>query len=196
MADYRRKLYQSRHQFILSKYKNHRDAEGGIFTSDKRRKLLGIKAKSSKQLHEDTADFWYDVRTTVKNGLADLQLIAEVAHPEQLKEMFNLIPFAEWEKDNSKTSIPLLLKAILSSQPWYELKRKKGELHPVYNKEDDTWLAELAYEIVRTCLQFFKDHNLITSKAHQRLAEEVDDMLNSEVARAGLVTRNIRNVRF
>ena len=110
--------------------------------------------------------------------------------------MFQLIPFAEWEKDNARTSIPILLKTILGSQQWRTVRYKKGVPQPIYNNEDDSWLADLAYETVHQCFEFFKDHQLITSNAHMRLVEEVDDLLNSEVGRSRWVSRNFRNVRF
>lgn len=191
MANYRRQLSKSRHEFILNKYKNHRDVEGGIFTSDKRRKLLGVKAESSKQFREDTADFWYDVRTTVKNGLTDLQLIAEVAHPEQLKEMFQLVPFAEWEKDNSKTSLANILDAIFQDHDRLVLEKTKDG-HKVLTRtreENDLWKVELAYETVEKCLKFYKESGLITSRVHERLADEVIDMMGSEYSHA--LSRNL-----
>jgi len=196
MAKYRRRMDKIKQKHIIDKYKKHCDVEGGIFRSDKRRKLVGLKKKNPKQIEEGTADFWYDVRNSVRHALTDFQLVAEVSSHEQLKEMFDLIPYGKWKKDISKTSIPILLKAILSSQPTYSIRFKKGQPYPIENKEDDVWLAHLAYETVRICFDFFKEHNLITSMAHERLIEETDDMLNSEIGRAWFVPRERRNIKF
>lgn len=186
MANYRRELPRSKLEFLLDKYKGHRDAEGGIFTSDKRRKLLGVKAESSKQIHQDTTDFWYDVRTTVKSGLTDLQLIAEVAHPEQLKEMFKMIPFGEWEKDRSETSLVNILDVIFEDHNRPVLKKTEDGKKYLSrsNDVDDLWKAELVYEIVERCLKFYQESGLITSKVHERLVDEAIDMLGSEYSQA------------
>jgi len=73
MANYRRELTKKQLNKIHSRYKDLVNSDGGIFTKDKRRKLLGLKQKSGKYF-EESADFWYDVRTTVLNGLKDFEL--------------------------------------------------------------------------------------------------------------------------
>ena len=88
MADYRRKLVEEHRRIIHDQFKDHLGAYGGIFTEDKRRKLLGVKAKPTKQDDKkESPDFWYDVRTNVKNGFKDLRLFCYVAHPEQVKDI-------------------------------------------------------------------------------------------------------------
>jgi len=196
MAQYRRKLDKAKQKYVHDKYRKHKDSVTGIFTSDKRRKLLGLKPKGREISSENLANFWYDVRNSVKYGLADLQLVSEVAHQEQLKEMFSIIPYGEWDKDISKTDLSKLVKTILGSQMWRTVRYKKGVPQPIYNNDDDSWLAYLAYEIVHECFEFFKDHQLVTSKAHMRLVDEVDDLLNGEVGRADWLARDLRNVRF
>ena len=196
MAQYRRKLTTSKNKYILDKYKHHKNDDVGIFTSDKRRKLLGLKPKDRKIKHDNIPNFWSDVRNSVKIGLTDLQLIADVADHNQLRQMFKLIPFSEWDKDISKTDLPKLCRTILSSQPRSRVVKRKGMLVPAENEEDDVWLAHLAYEIVIECFRFFKDHNLVTSMAHERLIDETEDMLNSEIGRAWFVTRGRRKIKF
>src|SRR2546428_7058747 len=88
MVEYRRENTKYEWSELLDKYKNLINAEGGVFRPDKRRKLLGLKPKADDPPHKDTANFWYDVRKTVKSGLKDLELICDIAHPDQLKEMF------------------------------------------------------------------------------------------------------------
>jgi len=196
MAQYRRKLNKGMQHFINDWYKKHKDTEGGIFTPDKRRKLLGIRPKGRKVSPENIPNFWYDVRNSVQSGLSDLHLVSEVAHQNQLKEMFSLIPYSVWFEGRSKTDIAKLLSTIFSSQPRSRVMKVKGQLRPIENNEDDIWLAHLAYEIVLECFKFFKEHNLVTSMAHERLIEETDDMLNSEIGRAWFVPRGRRNIKF
>src|SRR5437870_10165023 len=102
VATYRRELPQYRRKNIIDKYKNLRDAKGGLFTPTMRRRLLGVKLLSSKEYKEDTADFWYDVRKTVKSGLKDIELICDMAHPDQLKEMFTETLFNEEKAEIAK----------------------------------------------------------------------------------------------
>jgi len=196
MAKYRRQLDKTRHKHIINKYKKHCNVEGGIFLPDKRRKLVGLKKKNPKQIEEGTADFWYDVRKSARNGLTDLQLVSEVTNPKQLQEIFSIVPYQEWSKDTSKTDLAKLIKTILSSQPHSKVVKRKRGLTPIANSDDDVWLAHLAYEIVTECFSFFKDHNLVTSMAHERLIEETEDMLNSEIGRAWFVTRERRKIKF
>ncbi len=196
MAKYRRQMDKIKQKYIIDKYKKHCDVEGGIFRSNKRRKLIGLKKKNPKQIEEDTADFWYDVRKSAKHSLTDLQLVSEVANPEQLREIFSIIPYVEWNKDTSKTDLAFLIRQVLGSQPWRTVRYKKGVPQPVYNTEDDSWLARLAFMIVHECFEFFKNHQLVSSKAHMRLVDEVDDLLNSETGRADWLARNQRNVRW
>ena len=209
MADYRRQLSKYEQKELLDKYKKHRDAEGGIFTSDKRRKLLGIKGESKKQIHEDSADFWYDVRKTVKNGLKDMELICDVAHPDQLKEMFIETLFKEEKDELAKIinieekirffkRIPSLEKALNALFKDYIVNHYVIDKHTgqKYTQSDiigdDSWKAYLGYHTVITCMKFFKGHNFISTKAHERLVEEVEDMLNVEVARGTKLKINER----
>jgi|SRR6185312_9006759 len=209
MADYRRELSRYDQKNILGKYKKHQDADGGIFVSDKRRKLLGIKAKSKKHIHQDTSEFWYDVRKTVKSGLKDLELICDVAHPDQLKEMFTETLFKEEKDELAKLqtaddqvkflkTIPSLEKFLTALFKDYVVNRYAidKQTSRKYTKSNvigsDVWKAYLAYEIVVICLKFFTEHNFISTKAHERLVDEVENMLNVEVARGTKLERNER----
>lgn len=186
MAKYRRFLTKTEQKDVIDKYKNHCDAAGGIFSSDKRRKLIGLKKKNPKLVDEGTADFWYDVRNAVRHALTDLQLISEVAHSEQLKEMFQLVSSADLLKDKSKTSVANLLDSIFMEHNRLVAVRQKDQtmfLERTTDK-DDSWKADLAAETVGKCLKFYMDSGLITSKAHKRLVEEVTDMLGSEYSHA------------
>lgn len=204
MADYRREIPKVQAKNLVDKYKNHRDADGGIFTPNKRRKLLGVKPESSRNYKEDTADFWYDVRNTVKSGLKDLELICEVAHPKQIREIFEEKLSKEENEELGKISKPE--DSFLFQQRLPSLERfltalftdyKRYKQVPFVNvnnvvtsysvaesiEKDYLWRAVLAKDIIQIGLNFFKEHNLVTSKAHRRLVEEIEDMLTVELAR-------------
>jgi hypothetical protein len=177
MANYRRKLVENHRKIIHDQFKDHLGAYGGLFTEDKRRKLSGVKAKPTKDNEKESADFWYDTRKTVKNGLKDLELFCYVAHPEQVREIFEhqLIP------DELFTPSPLVevLNSLFGDFPISD-----------YQKINETrtfnlWKAPLAYGIAKILVEYMQRENLITSQAHHRVAEEFLDMMVSEIGHTG-----------
>ena len=177
MAKYRREIVERDLMNIRDQFKGHLKAEGGIFTEDKRRKLLGIKAKSKKQIKQDNPNFWCDVRNTVRNGLKDLELFSLVAHPKQVKEIF------EHRMVSGKTFTPSpladVLIALFGDFPVSDY-QKINEA-----KAFDLWKAPLAYEIMRILIGYFLRRSLIASLAHQRVSDEFLDMMRVEIAHAG-----------
>ena len=196
MAQYRRKLSPSHQKHFHSMYKLHKDVEGGIFTPDKRRKLLGLKSKSRKVALENLSNFWSDVRKFSKNGLTDLRLLANMAHSDQVKEVFQLIPWQEWNKDHSKTSLAFLVKFVLESEDESSryVKSKRSKLKNVNHEEPDVWKAFLAQQIVDECLDFFIVHGFVTSKAHHRIVDELKDLISVEIGHKQFQERGLRNV--
>ena len=208
MANYRRKLSKNDLILIHSIYKVHTDDEGGIFTEDKRRKLLGLKQKQGKYF-EDTADFWYDVRSSVKSGLKDLELFFEVADKNQIKEVLYDAPLKEemnlhkLTRDYNKIyflqrQIPSLTRTLTALfQKYYKTRKIKlstGETrrYSEHIEEDDTWRAMLVDQIINIGITYLRDHNLISSKAHERLTDEFVDMVNVEIARGTQLSLNQR----
>jgi len=208
MANYRRNLSKNDLKIIHSVYSVHTDDEGGIFTEDKRRKLLGLKQKQGKYF-EDTADFWYDVRTTVKSGLKDLELFFEVADKNQIKDVLYDAPLKEeinlpkLTRDHNKIyelqrQIPSLIHALTALfQKYYKdrkIKLSTGEIrkYSEHIEEDDTWRAILVHDIINIGITYLRDHNLISSKAHERLTDEFADMVNVEIGRGTKLSLNER----
>ena len=208
MANYRRELSKKDLELIHSTYKNHIDSDGGIFTKDKRKKLLGLKQEHGKYF-EDTADFWYDVRTTVTNALKDLELFFEVANRTQIKEVMYDAPLKEELQLPKKThdhekiyllskQIPSLTKTLIALFQ-KNLKRRKqklpsGEVQKYYEhiEEDEEWRAYLVNDIIGICITYLRDHKLISSKAHERVTDEFKDLINVEIARGFKIPLNER----
>ena len=208
MANYRRKLSKSDLNLIHSIYKVHTDDKGGIFTKDKRKKLLGLKQEHGKYF-EDTADFWYDVRTTVTNALKDLELFFDVAHKKQIKDVIHDTPLKEElslpkiSKDHNEIyflsrQIPSFKKTLTALlQKSYKYKKTKlpsGQIQKYYEhvEEEEEWRAILVHDIINICITYLNDHNLISSKAHARLTDEFQDMVNVEIARGTKLSLNER----
>lgn len=180
MVNYRLNISEGGYTKYRNWYKNHLDAYGGIFTPDKRRKLLGINPKNP-QAYEDTPNFWADVRNTVRNGLIDLQLICEIAHPKQLKKIFEYTLPSNEEKsfgfsppegwDTFTPNLTTVVSKILSS------------VHYEKDREGRLWRADLATRLVDTSIGFFDgETNLIRSPVNQRYLKDVRSILEFELS--------------
>jgi hypothetical protein len=62
--------------------------KGGIFTTTMRGNLLGIAVKGRKK-RDNTYDFRYDVRNTVRTALVDLELFIETANQKDVDIVIN-----------------------------------------------------------------------------------------------------------
>jgi hypothetical protein len=87
MVDYRSFLDDYSREHIMKKYSKHVDSYGGLFTRTMRQNLLGINPKNDLP-YNYTANFWSDVRKSVKNGLVDIQMICAIASFSQIEKMF------------------------------------------------------------------------------------------------------------
>jgi hypothetical protein len=187
------------HKLLLAKYKNHRDQHGGIFTPTTRRRLMGVKEANAKELKPDTADFWYDVKNTVRNGLSDMQLVSEITDNERQEELFGVVKPKDTDENLARASLADVLRTILI-KPWklpaIELD-SNGFPRPKREKdEDDYWKAALAREVIKIGLEFYQKNRLITSKAHQRVVEELDDLIDLELYTAFRLPKSERGVKM
>jgi hypothetical protein len=66
---------------------------GGLFTESKRKRLLSDERKSGRD--RKNANFWYDVRETVKTGLIDLRLFLEIAGENNVTKVITTEDFGE-----------------------------------------------------------------------------------------------------
>ncbi len=183
IAQYRRYLTAQMRSHILEKYMNLIENDvGGLFTPTTRGRLLGTKPKKGVA-KQDTSDFYYDVRSRAAAGLADLQLLSEIGHDAQLQNIFMATTHAELNNEPYRTDLNILLTGLLRTHD-------KQDFH---TKEDILWRAELAEKIVNSCMAFFKNRDLITSKAHLRVVDEIKDMMASEIS--NLDDKRIKEVR-
>ena len=74
---------------LRRKYKNYLDNEGGIFASDKRRRLLKY-SPGRKGHNQPTSGFRYDTRRFVKQALIDLALFIDTAEKRDFNKAFNV----------------------------------------------------------------------------------------------------------
>ena len=207
MANYRRELTINESKYLHDIFKAHVNDDGGIFTADKRKKLLGLKPEHGKYF-EDTADFWYDVTSTVKSGLKDLELFFEVAHHEKIKDIiYDSVKKEESQilkktQDGNKQNIlqrqiPSLTQTLASLfKTPTRLKKYKlpsGQSHEYSESIDEgEWKAMLAHDIIKEGISYLQRQKLISSMAHQRLVVEFEDMINVEIAKGTRLPLNQR----
>ena len=184
-VNYRRILSKYERAMIIKKYKELRDSEGGIFTSKTRRRLLAVKPDKKLNYREDNYDMWRDIKIYVKNGLKDLELFCETAHPDQVREVFKTTVDKTIEdlerKPSLEKTLSMLLKDFKTFKYVIDPQNKVKYSKALIIDKDRVWKAELAYRIIQIALKYFQDENLITSKIHERLCSEILDMLQSEI---------------
>ena len=74
--------------WILAQYKQFiLEADRGVFTTKTRNRLAGKLGLSGRD--RTINDFWYDVRTSVKTALKDLEMFIMVADKEQINQVIN-----------------------------------------------------------------------------------------------------------
>ena len=93
------------------------------------------------------------------------------------------------------SSLKNTLKALL--QNYYKQRKQKlpsGQIQKYYEhvEEDEEWRAHLVHDIINISITYMISHNLISSKAHERLTDEFLDMINVEIARGIKLSLNER----
>ena len=117
------------------------------------------------------ADFWYVIKGKAKFAIFDLQLISRIADESQLQEVFE--PFTnddynEHKKGNySRTQLRDLIESIYTSHKPEES-----------NRED--WRFKLALDMVTSGIGYFRNMPAFQSKLHNRLFEDVLDVLDEK----------------
>ena len=176
MAKYRRDLTKSNYKILKQYYQDHYNSkDSGIFTFSKKHRLLGIKGNGKEEIKNES-DFWLDVRKSVKNGIVDLKLVADVASIEQQKQMFKI--------SKERFSIIDALHSVLKTEVKKIVKQTEksyaeGYVYPEQNEL--AWKSFLSYSLARIGMEFFLENFLITSKLHKRNLEESLDVLTTEM---------------
>ena len=61
------------------------------------------------------------------------------------------------------------------------IQRKKPALYQEVKHRDITWRAELIEQIMQECMLFLTRHEMLTTLAHKRVAEEMEDVIKTEI---------------
>ena len=143
---------------------------------------------------------FYDIRERAKTTFGDYLLLTEVLTDEQLQNIFTKYNTTKKEQQflhkrkiefqDRIHHIPAfhnmlesLFRLEYKNEPVIDHDGKLADTISMSKDEDDAWKARFTEETINICLKFFKEHRLISTKVHERLVEEVEDMINVEVAR-------------
>ena len=63
-----------------------------------------------------------------------------------------------------------------------KMKRKDARSYRYTSKaEDILWRAEIVQKVMQECMTFFERNEMFTSLAHKRVAEEMEDVIKTEI---------------
>jgi hypothetical protein len=193
---YTRDLSKKEIQSLQRKYTGYlKRSRQGFLSNNNKMILLKYKKWGEGTDSDDIYRFFYEIREKAFTAFSDLMLLCDTLSEDQIKEIFNIEPnisnkeprvFGNEEDYQSfQRQHPVfnnIVENVLKDRSPITLKtiRKKSDYDLIL---DDSWQAFLAYGLIDMCLKFFSEHGFLSSKAHERLADEVKDMLNVEIAR-------------
>lgn len=191
-STYTRDLSTTQIKELKEKYSDHLNrSRQGFLSMPVKQRLLKIKKMEREFTNEEKQRYFYDIREHAKSAFGDFLLLMDTLQDSQIKEIFEgnnlstkeMQQFKqlrnETENKNFFQKLPTFLNMLNT------LFIEKGE-------QDDTWKAYMSYYVITTCTKFLREHDFISTKAHQRLLDEVEDMINVEIARGIYLNREQR----
>lgn len=192
---YLRDLAKSDLAELRLKYALHmKRTKSGFLEKPVKERLLGNKRWEEYSNDDDVYDFFYKIREHARTALGDFMLISDILSESQLKDIFcTEVQKEELDKVGhnpdhrplnrllqSNPRIENILRGILKDSKIVSPTDEKEWKNRQLSEQSDAWKFFFAQEIVRICFDFFKNNDFITSKAHERVLDEVRDMLDSE----------------
>jgi len=183
---YKRELSKKEKLSLNKKYQKYfKKTGGGFITTNRKLRLFGLK-KSSEGTPD--ADFWLKLKESARGSIVGLQLISDLGHTDQLKEIFGPIHITKNLKNDlsdpsNQISLSSLIETILST------KHEKNE--------DDLWKSLLAKDIMEKCFDYIKENKILMTKSHLNLIEQMQDLINAIVSVSVQVpVENRESVKF
>lgn len=206
-SNYLRDLSKNEIAGLQTKYDIHmKRTKSGFLERPVKEKLLRKKRWSEYTQDDEVYDFFYKIREHAKTALGDLMLLCDVLTDSQLREIFEFKTEGELKKQLSITKFGSEYGKLLSFAPSLEnflnSLTVSHDTKPVSPKvwdnrtlevQPDSWKFYLVEHLIEISFEFLKQNGFITSKAHQRLVEEVMDMIISE-SRNTLIPKAFRKV--
>ncbi|QUC65324.1 hypothetical protein NsoK4_03505 [Nitrosopumilus sp. K4] len=138
----------------------------GIFNKSTQKKLLQNIEHDQEKYGSQS---WSNLRKSVHRSLIDISLFCNIASSDQLeKTMFGYAEVPELNSTNSsnKHLLPYIISSILN---------------PKQYQKTDIWKMDLSNRILSEVFEFYRESNIVKSKAYLRLLEEVEDFLKLEL---------------
>lgn len=195
IREYLRKLSKKEIEELQLKYEIHiKRSRGGFLERPIKEKLLRYKKLDQYATTDDISkDFW-EIREHAKTAIGDLLLLTDTLTESQLKEILLTQPPKDIMDSLSKNpdtkahdrvwqSNPRLenvLRSILKDRDFGGIYDKKEWDKKELSEQEDAWKFFMVQTIIEICFDFLKNNSYVTTKAHERLVEEVIDMINSE----------------
>ncbi|MGQ0794740.1 MAG: hypothetical protein ACT4N5_00960 [Nitrosopumilaceae archaeon] len=139
----------------------------GFLSPNQKKRLLGLK---KKERQTEDSDFWWRIKHTAQNAILDLQLICEIANDVQLEDIFRPLvkeDYVELDKNKGiwrRTDMKTLFARILSVTEPQDYKQP--------------WKNALAGDLINTSIDYFIHKKRLYTKLHQRIFQEVRDVIS------------------
>ncbi|MDE1726095.1 MAG: hypothetical protein KGH89_02370 [Thaumarchaeota archaeon] len=194
-SGYSRDLTKKEIKDLQLKYSSQlkRTRKGFIEVPVKQR-LLHITNWEEGTTRDDVHRYFYEIREHAESALGDFLLLCDTLTEKQIKDIFEFKAKGELKDKLSVTgdsaesqklwyfvpSLENILRAVLKSEdprdekpsnPWEDMK---------LSEQPDTWKFMMVNHLIGICFEFLKENRFVTSKSHERLVEEVLDMISSE----------------
>lgn len=191
-STYTRDLSKNQIKELKEKYSDHLSrTRQGFLSMPVKQRLLKIKKMEREMTNEEKQRYFYDIREHAKTAFGDFLLLMDTLQDSQIKEIFegqnlslkemNQLKQVKTNEDSTKffQKLPSFLNLLTT-------------LFSEHEEKDDSWKAYTSYYVVMACTKFLREHNFISTKAHERLLDEVENMINVEIARGVYLEREQR----
>lgn len=181
-STYVRELSIKQIKDLQNKYSDYlKNTRQGFLSMPTKKKLLKIKHFEKQDKSSDQSGIFYDIREHAKTAFGDFLLLFDTLSDEQIKQIFEnqtLTVKQQEQFKNIKDSKEL--ETFFAKQPTFlsminSMFRDRGD--------EDSWQAMMSYYTIVICTKFLRDHGFVSTVAHNRLLDEVEDMINVEISR-------------
>lgn len=194
IRDYQRKLSKPEIKDLQERHAIHmKRSRGGFLERPVKQRLLHATNWEEETGDIEISKYFYEIREHAKTAFGELLLLCDVLTEKQIKEIFQFKAEGELEDMISHEGGGKKSQQLWHSVPSIEnilrgvLKTDEGNIvteniwkNMALHEQLDSWKFHMAHHIIEICFEFLTKNKFITSKAHQRLVDEVLDMLGSE----------------
>ena len=142
------------------------------------------------EIEEKKCEIKESHKNQIKEVLYDAPLKEEMNLPKLTRD-YNKIYYLQRQIQSLTRTLTALFQKYYKARK-YKLSTGEMRKYSEHVEEDDTWRALLVEKMINVGISYLKDHNLISSKAHERLTDEFVDMVNVEIARGTQLSLNQR----